>query len=161
MNFRSIGLMSLSFLIALSFSACGSSSGGGEESTDGGTNSLELIKSTQLFGQRGNLWKPRAEPKSSTAGLLVVLLGAEHTDRFDTCGIETIDGEFTLLDCNDRVPWSHEPFSCVANGNREHWRALFTCDQAAQVRVVCRNATEEVTFEAPGPAISAVCSRHG
>lgn len=151
-------------LIALSLivlSSCGGGGGGGgtEETTTPTTPQRTQV--TQFFGQNGNLWKPEAEPKSSTAGLLVVLLGPEHTDRFDNCRVEKIDGSVEDLDCNDRVEWSHIPFSCVANGGREHWRALFKCEEAAVARVICTNATEEYTFEAAGAGLGAVCARHG
>lgn len=156
------------FLIlgVLALSSCGGSSGGGSDTSNVAAQvqsvETQAIKTTkQFFGENGNLWKPAAEEKSSTAGLLVVLLGPEHTGRFDSCEIERTNGEFEQLDCNDRVPWSHEPYSCVANGGREHWRATFRCDQSAQVRIVCSNFSEEVTFEARGPAILAVCDRHG
>jgi hypothetical protein len=91
----------------------------------------------------------------------VVLPSSKYTGRFDSCELELIDGTIEQLDCNDRVDWSHTPFSCVANGNREHWRSQFACNQAAQVRVICRNATEELTLEAPGAGITSVCSRFG
>lgn len=150
-------------LCSLCVISCGSSGGGGEGGetafTEAATSTRTKIK--QFFGQNGNLWKPEAEPKSSTAGLLVVLLGREHTNRFNRCRIEKVDGSVADLDCNDRVEWSHVPFSCVANGGREHWRALFTCEDAALVRVICTNPTEELTVEAAGVGLGAVCSRHG
>ncbi len=155
--------------IALSFSiiACGSSSDvnlSGEENESEGstpTPAEEQIETrTEYFGEKGNLWKPRADENSSTSGLLVVLLSSEYTDVFDSCAVPLLDGTFGALDCNDRVEWSHHPFSCVANEGREHWRAYFTCDKAAMVQVICRNATQRVTFEAKGAGISATCSRH-
>lgn len=118
-------------------------------------------RGSETFGVAGNLWKPRSEEGSSSAGLLVVLLGAQHTGRFDTCEVRKRDGSIAQLDCNDRVSWTHTPFSCVANGGREHWRADFPCEEAAEARVVCRNFSEEVSFAAPGAAIGAVCARHG
>ncbi len=152
-----------SALIALTFIAlshCGGGGGGrtGEVIT---TDSSQLTQVTQYFGQNGNLWKPEAEPKSSTAGLLVVLLGPEHTGRFDDCRVEKVDGTVEFLDCNDRVEWSHIPYSCVANGGREHWRATFKCEEAAVARAICRNQSEEFTFEAAGVGLGSVCSRHG
>ena len=163
----------------LFLTACGSSSNddlsfGSSSSTTPPSSSTSAPTSTQapsdpvdteslsaLFGENGNLWKPAAEEKSSTAGLLVVLLSSEYTGRFDSCEVQRTDGSIEQLDCNDRVPWSHEPFSCVANGGREHWRATIRCDQAAQAKVVCRNFSEEITIQAPGAAVNAVCDRHG
>ena len=144
--------------------ACGGSSSSSDSSADASATSADAPAITRIsdtFGVDGNLWKPAAEEGSSTAGLLVVLPSSKYTGRFDSCEIELIDGTIEQLDCNDRVEWSHTPFSCVANGNREHWRSQNTCNQAAQVRVICRNATEELTIEAPGAGITAVCSRFG
>lgn len=150
---------------ALCLTSCHSSSGGSDttttEASTPNTESQTIKTGKQYFGERGNLWKPAAEEKSSTAGLLVALLGAEHTGRFDSCEIKKADGTTAQLDCNDRVPWSHEPYSCVANGGREHWRATFKCSEAARVKITCRNFSEEVTFEARGAAINSVCDRHG
>ena len=158
-------ILSLFSICALCFfTACGSSGSDSDSDSEPqsvATNEQLIAQLSDIFGVDGNLWKPKAEEGSSTSGLLVVLLSAKYTNRFDSCELEKIDGSIEYLDCNDRVEWSHEPFSCVANGGREHWRSLSTCDQAAQVRVVCRNATEVLTVEATGPAITSVCDRHG
>lgn len=147
--------------VTLFIAACGSSSKEtSSEETAGETPSPKVIV-RQYFGENGNLWKPKSDEGSSSAGLLVVLLGSQFTGRFDSCELKLADGSTVALDCNDRVEWSHTPFSCIANGGREHWRSPILCSLAAEVKVTCRNFTEEVIFRARGAAIDSVCGRHG
>lgn len=173
LKFKNLSAFVVVLMCILTLGACGgdvslganadeeqsdSSSSGTSSNSD---SSISVSIRTEYFGEKGNLWKPEADEGSANAGLLVVLLAPEFTDRFDSCEVPLIDGTMGALDCNDRVEWSHTPYSCVANGGREHWRANFRCEDTALVRVVCRSTAEEVTFEAPGVGISAVCSRHG
>ncbi len=123
------------------------------------------IVSTQFFGENGNIWKPAADEHSSGAGLLVVLLSGIFTEQFDSCEVRTRSGQTAQMLCVNDQPWTQRPYSCFsnpdANGWRQTWRATFPCDQAGEVRVLCRSFNQEVTFTVPAAARGAVCSRFG
>ena len=145
----------LCLIIIVFMSACGSSSSGGEGETD------NPIVNTQFFGQNGNLYKPSADGHSSGAGNLVVLFDSSFTTRFDSCEIKLATGEVAQLLCIDYEEWTQTPFSCFSNGNRQTWRANFTCDKAGEVLVTCRDAMQEVVFTVPEEVRGHVCTRFG
>ena len=148
----------ISLLLLVLMSACGSSSSGGDS---GNMETDNPIVERQLFGQNGNLYKPSADPKSSGAGNLVVLLGQQFTTRFNSCEIKLASGEVAQLLCIDNEDWTQVPFSCFSNGNRQTWRANFTCDKVAEVLVTCRDAMQEVVFTVPDELRGLVCNRFG
>lgn len=163
-------VLSILFCLAASLTACGGSGGGGEGPVVGDEQERELAsnddenaiaKGKQTFGVAGNLWKPAGEEGASGAGRPVIILSPQFGKRFKSCEVRGRDGSVIPLDCNDRVPWSHNPYSCFANGGRQHWRCPCNCGDIAEVKVVCRDDNQEVTFSAAGPAIGAVCERHG
>ena len=155
---KTLNLISL-FLACSLLIACGG--GSSKSSSNVPAEDDGIARSTEVFGQDGNLYKPRADGHSSGAGNLVVLLGAKFTTQFDSCEIMLNTGEIAQLICINNEEWTQVPFSCFSNGNRQTWRANFTCDAVGEVRVVCRDATREVTFVAPDPFIGSVCSRFG
>ncbi|MCB0319750.1 MAG: hypothetical protein KDD60_02420 [Bdellovibrionales bacterium] len=120
-----------------------------------------IAQRSEIFGQDGNLWKPRSDDHASGAGNLVVLLSSKYRTQFETCEVELSNGERRDLTCVNDQPWTHIPYSCFSNGARQTWRANFQCHQAKSVRVVCRDALQEVTFKAPTGQQSQVCSRFG
>lgn len=120
-----------------------------------------IARSVQFFGQGGNLWKPVGDDHGAGAGNLVVLLDASFTKRFDSCEIVLNTGETRQLTCIDTVEWTHTPYSCFANGNRQHWRADFKCSSARAVEVVCRDFNQEITFTVPDEQKGHLCSRFG
>ncbi len=170
----------LSFTI-ISLTACGSGSDdnsfadgnnsnngeSGNESGSEGTgnsdqsNTGDITFAREIFGNDGNLWKPKSEEADAGGGNLVVLLNSRYTTRFDTCEVLRSTGEISQLDCNDRAPWTEEPFSCFSNGRRQTWRASFRCQSAAEIRVICRSSTQEVTFTVDDNNLGRVCERFG
>ncbi|MCO6431967.1 MAG: hypothetical protein J5J00_14000 [Deltaproteobacteria bacterium] len=154
------------FILTVStlFAACGGGGGG-----DGSTSEPEggdfltgnPIVSTQFFGESGNLYKPASDETSSGQGNLVVLLSSQFTTQFDSCEMRKANGEIAQLICINDQPWTHVPFSCFSNGGRQTWRANFRCNEAAEVRVVCRDLNQEVTFTVPDAALGHVCTRFG
>ncbi len=118
-----------------------------------------IERSTDRFGERGNLWKPRADEHSPAPGNLVVLLSAEYSAQFDSCEVTLRNGMVAQLICINDQPWTQTPFSCFSNGNRQTWRGMFKCSEVADVKVTCRSSAREVVFSVPDPNRSQVCSR--
>lgn len=163
-------LLFLGTIFTLFCSGCGDSgeSDGGAlfpdqdvEQVTGPTISDNPIKSTQFFGTNGNLWKPAGDDHGAGAGNLVVLLSAEFTEQFDSCEIVKNTGEISQLRCINDQPWTHIPYSCFSNGDRQTWRADFPCGEAAQVRVTCREEKQEVTFTVGDENLGNLCTRFG
>lgn len=162
--------LSVSICFLGSLLGCGDS-GGGDSESDSFLESAPLdseakavnpiASSVQYFGQGGNLYKPVSDEHASGGGNVVVLLDRQFTERFDTCEIPLVSGEMAHLECVDYVPWSHTPYSCFANGDRQHWRASFRCGSVAEIRVVCRDENQEVTFTVPEEQRGWVCTRFG
>lgn len=154
-------LVSLLIFVA----SCGGGSGGSTPEENTSAEDLSLtenpIVKTQFFGSEGNLWKARADETASGSGLLVVLLSAQFTQKFDSCEVKLASGETAQLFCNDRVEWTQIPFSCFSNGNRQTWRASFSCDKVAEVKVTCRSLNQEVIFTVPEEQRANVCWRFG
>lgn len=152
-------LILILLLLTPSITACGGSSND-EVIVEEVTPEPTIAKSTQMFGQSGNLWKPAGDSHGGSPGSLVVLLSSQFTKQFDNCEVQTTDGQTAQLLCINDQEWTQIPFSCFTNGNRQTWRANFKCSNAAQVRVVCRDTTQEVTFTVDEARRNQVCSRH-
>ncbi len=152
-------LIILLLLLIASLTACGGSSND-EETLEKILPEPTIAKSTQMFGQAGNLWKPAGDGHGGSPGNLVVLLSSQFNQQFDNCELQTNDGLTTQLLCINDQEWTQTPFSCFTNGNRQTWRANFKCSKAAEVRVVCRDTTQEVTFTVDEARRNQVCSRH-
>ncbi len=120
-----------------------------------------VVRSTHYFGQNGNLWKPAGDDHGSSPGNLVVLLSSQFSEQFDNCEVTLGTGEVRQLICINNVSWTHTPYSCFANGGRQHWRADFKCSSVAEVKVVCRLPNMETTFTVPEAQRGQVCSRFG
>jgi len=155
----------LYLFISLGLFACGSSSD--DNNTVDGAAVMEevpesnVISKTQFFGQEGNLYKPKGDPLASGAGNMVVLLSSKFTTQFDSCEIKKKSGETAQLTCLNSVPWTQTPFSCFSNGNRQTWRANFKCSDVAEIKVVCQDSMQEVTFTLENEAARTnVCGRY-
>jgi hypothetical protein len=149
----------------LFMSGCGGGSSSGETTLEDSSLSEEIpmnpIVVSQEFGVDGNLYKPRSDENASGEGNLVVLLSSRFTTQFDSCEIQKRSGELAQLFCLNSVPWTDVPYSCFSNGGRQTWRATFKCDEVAQVKVVCRDANQEVTFTVPDANKGNICTRFG
>lgn len=157
------GMKKLTILLfAILMSACNSATTDEENNIiDDPETENPIAKSTETFGVDGNLWKPRGDETASGAGNLVVLFSSKFRRAFDSCEVPLRSGGTAQLRCVDDQPWTEIPYSCFTNGNRQTWRANFKCSDAAQVRVVCRDPNQEVTFTVPEAQRGAVCSRFG
>lgn len=149
------------FILACGEDTTNDSSSTGSDSSTGGGSSGNLVRIIEFFGTDGNLYKPFGDPTASGAGNMVVLLSSKYIQRFDTCEIPTVDGGIAQLTCLDTVPWTHIPYSCFSNGNRQTWRSNFSCHNVAEIEVTCRDATREVIFTVPDQLKQSVCQRFG
>ena len=117
-----------------------------------------LVDGVQIFGNGGNLWKPIGDGGGANYfGNPVALFDPMFTSRFDSCEVTLKNGSTFDLRCIDDAPWTMIPFSCFANGNRQHFRSAFSCEEIAEIKVVCKDACQTVTFQAAGDA----CERVG
>lgn len=159
-----ISILFLTLLSVCLLNAC-SHGGGGDDTGDGPAAGIPEIGNpivqTQIFGENGNLYKPRSAEDSAGTGNLVVLLSPQFTTQFDSCEIRKSNGEIGQLICINDQPWTHVPFSCFSNGNRQTWRANFRCDEVAEVKVTCRDFQQEVIFAAPAGQTGSLCTRFG
>ncbi|MCB9030524.1 MAG: hypothetical protein H6619_05685 [Deltaproteobacteria bacterium] len=157
---RLISLFILSTLIA-----CGGGAGStGLDSTSSSSASdpiVEKVVTRDYFGTDGNLYKPVSDLTASGAGNMVVLFSAKYTEQFDSCRVSKDDGTTADLICINDQEWTHIPFSCFANGNRQTWRANFKCSSVGEVVVTCLLGTDEYVFEAPNGQTGNVCTRFG
>lgn len=161
----------LSGFLLLGLSACGDDTDDSslddvssvDDVVDTGTlaDTGAITRSTEFFGNNGNLWKPVADETSVGAGNLVVLFSSSFRSQFDRCEVQRNDGTTAQLRCIDDQPFTQIPFSCFSNGNRQTWRADFRCGSAAAVSVTCFDANQEVTFTVPEGQRGNVCSRFG
>ncbi len=148
-------------LLALFIAACNSATTDDEGNIiDDPDTDNPIAKSTETFGVDGNLWKPSGDPTASSAGNLVILLSSKFRREFDSCEVPLKSGGVGQLNCA-KTAFSDIPFSCFTNGNRQTWRANFKCSDAAQVKVVCRDPNQEVTFTVPEGQRGWVCNRFG
>lgn len=150
-------------IIAIISISCG---GGSSDSGETDTVSVPLFESnpivrTQFFGVDGNLYKPESDLHGSGGGNLVVLIGAQFAEQFDSCEIPLADGSIAPLACLNSESWTEVPFSCFSNGNRQTWRANFRCSSVAEVKVTCRSFNQEVVFTVPEELRGNVCTRYG
>lgn len=105
-------------------------------------------------GAGKNLWKP----VSDTTGNLVVVLHAKYKKEFSGgCFVERKDGKQEKLFCGGVYKCFGNPDSI---GERLHMRSNIKCNQAKEVKVVCREAKQEVTFTVDEKLRSQVCVRH-
>ncbi len=152
------------FFLSL-LSACGSSGGDGSIDDPFGETPVSeapnLIVSTQFFGENGNIYKPQSDDKGAGQGNMVVLFSASFTTQFESCSIRKSNGEIAPLLCINDQPWTQIPFSCFSNGNRQTWRANFSCNEVGEVKVTCKDMNQEVVFTVPESARSFVCTRFG
>ncbi len=128
-------------------------------SSDDGAN--PLVRSTQFFGQNGNVYKPVSDETASGGGNMVVLFSAAFTRQFESCSVLMGDGSSRALTCIDDQPWTQIPFSCFSNGNRQTWRADFRCGSVGAVVVTCVDFNQEITFTVPEGQQGNVCTRFG
>lgn len=148
------------FALTLSIlAACGGGSGGGPAEEVVMEPAVE--RTVEFFGSGGNLWKPRSDEISAGGGRLVVLFDRKFTEQFDNCEIMMNTGEVSQLLCLNTVEWTQTPFSCFSNPDRQTWRASFDCEDAGEVRVICRLPGKEFEFLAPNERTGEVCSRFG
>ena len=134
---------------------------GFEESFDSENGANPLVRSTQFFGQNGNIYKPVSDLEASGGGNMVVLFSSAFTRQFESCSIIMGDGTSRALTCIDNQPWTQIPFSCFSNGNRQTWRADFKCSSVGSVVVTCIDLNQEITFTVPEGQEGNVCSRVG
>lgn len=105
----------------------------------------------------GTLWKPVAEGGgASFAHNPVFLAKSSYKKRFDSCEVTLKSGEKHQLTCIDDQSWTHTPYSCFANGDRQHWRFKHKCNKIKNVKIVCKLDCKTIIFEAKGKT----CDRH-
>lgn len=111
------------------------------------------------FDGTGNLWKPEAEGGGSQyGGNPVLLLSSVFKRQFDSCVVELKGGGSHELTCVDDAPWTFEPFSCFANGNRQHMRSELKAERIKnRARIECKDNQQICVFILPGRATD----RHG
>ena len=101
-------------------------------------------------GNYGNLWKP----VSDTTGNLVVVFHNRYKKKFsEGCFIDRKDGGREELFCN-------EIYKCFGNPDRLTMRSTIKCNQAKEVKVVCYEANQTVTFTVDEALRGQVCRRH-
>lgn len=150
------------FLVALPGCGDGSNDGTDDEVNEEFIEEEGAItRLNETFGVDGNLYKPVGDDHGAGAGNLVVLLSPKFSTQFDSCEIPVRSGGMATLTCINDQPWTHIPYSCFANGDRQHWRANFKCSDVAEIKVVCRSADMEVTFTAPEGQRGSICTRFG
>ena len=118
------------------------------------TNPIPLKSENFRDGSGGNLWKP----VSDTNGNLVVIFSSKFKKEFSGgCTVTKKDGTKEKLYCGGA-------FKCFGNpdagGERLHMRSNIKCDKAKEVKVVCLEAKQEVTFTVDKKYLNQVCSRH-
>lgn len=105
----------------------------------------------------GTLWKPVAEGGGATfAHNPVFLAKASYKKRFDSCEVTLKSGEKHQLTCIDDQTWTHTPYSCFANGDRQHWRFKYSCKKIKKVKITCKLDCKTIIFESKGKT----CNRH-
>lgn len=115
-----------------------------------------IVTNPQYFedGAGGNLWKP----VSDTTGNLVLVFSSKFKVPFSGgCLVEKRDGKFEKLYCGGA-------FACYGNpdsgGDRLHMRSNIKCAEAKEVKVVCTDVKQVLTFTVKKSAdLSKVCQR--
>lgn len=107
--------------------------------------------------KNGTLWKPVAEGGGAKfAHNPVFLAKASFKKQFDSCKVILKSGEKHQLTCIDDQSWTHTPYSCFANGDRQHWRFAYSCKKIKSVKIVCKLNCKTIIFKAKGKT----CDRH-
>ena len=110
------------------------------------------ISSGEIFGTGGNLWKPI----SDTSGNMVVVFDKKFVKKFSKgCRAFLKNGKTDELFCNDTT------HKCFGNGDRLHMRGNQKCEKYAEVKVICEEEKQSVTFTAPPGQLKNVCRRFG
>lgn len=148
------------FLISclINLISCGGS--GGDDGDSSNSRSPVRVASED-FGVDGNLWKPSGDSHGSSPGSVVVIISSRYTKQFDYCEVYLRDGTTLPLTCINNVSWTHIPYSCFANGNRQHWRSFTSCHDFAEVKATCYLDNQEYLFKAPAGQAGSVCTRFG
>ena len=103
-------------------------------------------------GNYGNLWKP----VSDTTGNLVVVFDRKYRKKFsEGCFVERTDGKREEMFCDD-----NSFYKCFGNPDRLTMRTKIKCNQAKEVKVVCYEAQQSVTFTVDERIRHQVCVRH-
>jgi hypothetical protein len=115
-------------------------------------NSNPVASGPQNFidGANGNLWKPVSENN----GNVVVLFEPKWTRLFsEGCYLTLKNGSRERLFCGGVL-------DCFTNPNRMTLRSNVRCSEVSEVRVVCEEAKQTVTFTVPQSLRGQVCTRH-
>ncbi len=118
------------------------------------TNPIAVKQENFRDGSGGNLWKP----ESDTNGNLVLVLSSKYKKEFSGgCTVEKKDGTLEKLYCGGA-------FKCFGNpdsgGERLHMRSNIKCNKAKEVKAVCKEAKQTVTFTVDKKYLNQVCVRH-
>ena len=128
---------------------------------DSDSNQVELveieenpvIERTEIFtdGPNGNLWKPVSENN----GNVVVLFNPTYRKVFEGgCALELRDGTFSPMFCG------FGGLNCFTNPNRLTMRSNVKCSNVKEVKVVCQDPEQIVTFTVAPEKLAQVCTRH-
>ncbi len=147
--------LSLLFLLLLSSVISCTDSDENNESSSDEVIELEdtLIEKTELFtdGPNGNLWKPVSENN----GNVVVLFNPSYRKVFDGgCTLELNDGTFSPMYCG------FGGLDCFTNPNRLTMRSNVKCSNVKEVKVVCQDLDQIVTFTVTPDKLNQICTRH-
>lgn len=117
-------------------------------------NPIVLVSEKFTDGNGGNLWKP----VSDTSGNLVIVLSSKFKKEFSLgCTLKKTNGETEKLFCGG-------VYKCFGNpdrgGDRLHLRSKIKCNQAKEVKVICKEEKQEITFSVDAAKLSEVCKRH-
>lgn len=113
-------------------------------------NPIVTVAENFRDGANKNLWKP----VSDTSGNLVVVFDPKFKKEFsEGCTVERTDGKQEKLFCGG-------VYKCFGNPDRLTLRSTIKCNKAKEVKVVCREAKQTVTFTVEPKYRSKVCDRH-
>lgn len=100
----------------------------------------------------GTLWKPVSDgggPEFS--GNPVFLISNKFEKQFEKCAVELKDGTMHELRCIDNAPWTHTPFSCFSNGERQTWRVGVAAKSVKRdAKIYCEELTQTCVFQFRG-----------
>jgi hypothetical protein len=114
---------------------------------------LGPVEKTEFFtdGPNGNLWKPVSENN----GNIVVLFNPSYRKVFEGgCSLELRDGTFSQMFCG------FGGLNCFTNPNRLTMRSNVKCSNVKEVKVVCQDIDQIVTFTVPDDKVLQTCTRH-
>ena len=148
-------LVTLFALLSACFflSSCGSSGGGDGESREAeeevSENPIAMREENFLDGPLGNLWKPVSENNEN----LVVLFNNSYRTLFSRgCSVELLDGTRAPLFCGGGL-------ECFTNPDRLTLRSNVKCSKVKEVKVVCEEEMQTVTFTVDPSLRARVCDR--